>query len=125
MGFKQDRTEYQSVRADIINQVLFDYPKSSKERIEAIAFRRMNEKKDLEMKKAIVKNFIDPECTLRPDLSKTIKNTKVRKYFHNGKWEMNKIEKTECWSCCMSSYKASDGCVANIKDKHKWILSNC
>jgi hypothetical protein len=70
-------------------------------------------------------NFNDPELTLKPDLSKTIKNTKVTKYFHNGKWEMNAIDKVECWSCCMNLQKDSEGCVANFKDKHKWILSSC
>jgi len=36
---------------------------------------------------------VDPELTLRPDTSKTLRITKATKYYHNGKWEMNQIEK--------------------------------
>jgi hypothetical protein len=37
---------------------------------------------------------------------------------------MNQLEKKECWSCCMNADKESEGCVAVIKDKQKWILSS-
>lgn len=123
--YKQERADYRKVRSDIITKVIFDFPDASKERTEALAFRRMNEAKDIEIKKATIKNFIDPECTLKPDLSKTSKPEKVRKYFHNGKWQMMKAEGVECWSCCMNAEKDNEGCVANFKDKNKWILSNC
>jgi hypothetical protein len=120
---RREREDYQKVRADIITQVIFDFPKASKEHIEAIAFRRMNEAKVFESKKTTVNS--DPECTLKPDLSKTIKHHKVRKYYHNGKWEINKNEGIECWSCCVNADKDSEGCVANVIDKHRWILSTC
>lgn len=57
-------------------------------------------------------------------MTKTLRDTKERKYYHNGKWELNRIDNEECWSCCMNADKESEGCVAVIKDKQKWILSS-
>jgi hypothetical protein len=67
---------------------------------------------------------VDPELTLRPNTSKTLRNTKSTKYYHNGKWQMNPVEKEECWSCCMNNEKGSEGCVAVKVDKQKWVLSS-
>lgn len=99
------------MRADIIKDVIFEFPNASKERTEALAYRRMNEQKELELKQATYADFNDPELTLKPDLSKTLKHKKVRKWYHNGKWEMNAREQAECWSCCMSYDKEGEGCV--------------
>jgi hypothetical protein len=70
------------------------------------------------------KNFNDPELTLKPNLSLTLKNTKIPQYIHNGKWEFNQLEKNECWSCCMSLDQESSGCVAAHQDRLRWNLSS-
>lgn len=72
-------------------------PRATKERIEANVYRRLYEAQH------IAKEPEDPELTLKPDMSKTLQNLKTKKYYHNGKWEMNKIEEKESWSCCMNS----------------------
>jgi hypothetical protein len=69
--------------------------------------------------------YLDPELTLRPDLSKTLKITKRTKYHHNGKWEETpgNAEETGHWSCCMGIDPASEGCVAVLVDKKKWNVT--
>jgi hypothetical protein len=104
-------------------------PKASKEKIEATVFKKMYEKKHK------AEEPDDPELTLKPNMSKTIANTKTRVYYHTGtygKWEWKKIDpnkpavqsEKECWSCCMNREKDSEGCVFKIKDMKKWILSS-
>jgi hypothetical protein len=66
----------------------------------------------------------DPELTLKPVLNNTWKNEVTKKHYHNGKWEHNKIEGKECWSCCMNSEFNSKGCQGVKVDKKKWILSS-
>lgn len=72
-------------------------PRASKEKVEATVYRRMYEVQH------IAQEPEDPELTLRPDMTRTLQNTKGRKYYHNGKWENNKFEGKECWSCCMNA----------------------
>ena len=67
---------------------------------------------------------VDPELTLRPNVTKTLKVTATTKYHHNGKWALSAVEKAECWSCCMNGEKESEGCVGVKVDKSKWILSS-
>ena len=100
--FKRERGEYRKLRAKLISDVHFEFPKASKERSEALAFHAQSNKKLHEIRERYYINSSDPELTLRPNLTKTLKSSKVRRYSHNGKWEMNPIEKAECWSCCMN-----------------------
>jgi hypothetical protein len=46
----------------------------------------------------------DMELTLRPDMTKTLVNKKVRACHHNGKYEPQKFseKKKMAWSCCQS-----------------------
>lgn len=80
-------------------------PSTTKEKIDATLFRRLYEQQIKDREPA------DPELTLKPDMSRTLKHQKVRTYYHNGKWE------GESWSCCMNGEQGSEGCVAVIKDK--------
>jgi len=106
-------------RERLVKRVSYDMPRAAKERVEAIVFKTLQEKKHIEEMEPI-----DPELTLRPDTTKTLRQTKGTKYYHNGKWEMNQIEKEESWSCCMNADKTSEGCVAVKVDKQKWVLSS-
>lgn len=93
-------------------------PKATKERIDAHVYKRIYELQHNAQEPD------DPELTLKPNLSKTLQATKHKKYYHNGKWEQNKFDGEESWSCCMNSDKESEGCVGVIVDKDKWILSS-
>ena len=98
--------------------VQYDMPRASKEKVGATVYRKLYEAQHIKEEPE------DPELTLRPNMQKTLRVTKHKKYYHNGKWELNQIEKKECWSCCMNKQKDSDGCVAVIHDPTKWILSS-
>lgn len=101
-----------------MKQTLHELPRATKERVEAIVFKKMYEAQH------IAKEPEDPQLTLKPDMTRTLKNTKQRAYYHNGKWELNRLDNKESWSCCMNSDKDSEGCVTVVKDKQKWILSS-
>ena len=65
--------------------------------------------------------------TLKPDCSRTLKSTMGRRYYHTGKWEVNRTAETKDeygWSCCMNGERDSEGCVAVKVDKSRWILSS-
>jgi hypothetical protein len=106
-------------RETLMKTVQYSMPRATKNKVEAIVFKTLQEKKHLEEM-----DIPDPELTLRPDTTKTLRVTKTKKYYHNGKWEFNPIEKEESWSCCMNAEKNSEGCVAVKCDKSKWILSS-
>ena len=76
------------------------------------------------MERHSAKEQPDPELTLKPNMDKTLMNKKTKKYYHNGKWELCKVDEKESWSCCMNADKNSEGCVAVVVDKEKWILSS-
>jgi hypothetical protein len=116
---RQEKAEMAAESEKLIKQVSYDMPRATKNKVEAVVFKTLQEKKHLEEM-----DIPDPELTLRPDTTKTLRVTKTRKYYHNGKWEMNPIEKCESWSCCMNADKNSEGCVAVKVDKSKWILSS-
>lgn len=94
-------------------------PRASKQNIDALVFKTLQDKKHIEEME-----IPDPELTLKPNVTKTLRITATTKYHHNGKWAMSAVEKYECWSCCMNSDKDSDGCVGVKVDKSKWILSS-
>jgi hypothetical protein len=108
---RKEKEELAEIKESLTKVVAYDMPRASKEKVDAVVYRKMYEEKH------IAKEPEDPELTLRPDMTKTLRNTKQKEYYHNGKWEMNPIEKQECWSCCMNAEKDSAGCVAVIKDK--------
>ena len=112
-----------------MEQVQYEMPRASKEKVEAMVFKRMYEKKHK------AEEPHDPELTLKPSLGQSLENTKQKKYHHTGtwgKWQWKKLDPTkppvlsekEYWSCCMNKDKDSEGCVAKIKDKKRWILSS-
>ena len=93
--------------------------------VEATVYRKMYEAQN------VAREPEDPELTLRPDMKKTLISKKSKKYYHNGLWQEMKTvgkdgkEKSKwSWSCCMNSDQTSEGCVAVIVDKEKWILSS-
>lgn len=95
-------------------------PRASKQAVDALVFRRLQERKHVEEMEPV-----DPELTLRPDTTKTLKRTAERRYYHTGKWEKSRVDgQEECWSCCMNGEKESEGCVGYKYDKSKWILSS-
>jgi len=61
-------------------------PRASKEKVSAFVYKKMYEAQHKE------EELPDPELTLRPDMTKTLVNKKYKKYYHNGKWELNKVE---------------------------------
>lgn len=52
----------------------------------------------------------DPEITLKPDMSKTLKTKKEKQYYHTGVWEQSKFEEGFVWSCCQCGIKEGGGC---------------
>jgi hypothetical protein len=79
---RQEKLHMESERVSLAKQVKYDLPRASKNRVDAIVFRELQERKHVE---EIVPD--DPELTLRPDTSKTLKPTAQRRYYHTGKWE--------------------------------------
>lgn len=67
----------------------------------------------------------DSECTLKPNCEKTLRQTKEKIRFHNGKYEVNKWDdkQKKAWSCCQAKGEDADGCQIKIKDKQKWCLT--
>ena len=51
-----------------MKRVSYDMPRAAKERVEAIVFKTLQEKKHIEEMEPI-----DPELTLRPDTTKTLR----------------------------------------------------
>ena len=103
-------------------------PRASKEKVEAFVYKKMYETKHMQEEPE------DPQLTLKPDMSRTLRNTRHKKYHHTGKYgkcEWIKPEnkpavqsEKQYWSCCMNGDPDSEGCVAKVKDKQKWILSS-
>ena len=96
-------------------------PNASKERLEALALRAQ---RDFVERKITGSPVRDPELTLRPDLTKTLRKNTDIKYYHSGKWEKQPYEETEAWSCCMNVEHKSEGCVAVNNDRRKWNISS-
>ncbi len=113
------------MRDNYLNDVHRYNPNASKERIEALTLKLARKDKEQERrKKNGSSDTFDPELTLRPDLSKTLKKNTNFKYYHSGKWEKQPYEETEAWSCCMNVNAGSEGCVAINKDVRKWNLTS-
>ena len=53
-----------------MKQTLHELPRATKERVEAIVFKKMYEAQH------IAKEPEDPQLTLKPDMTRTLKNTK-------------------------------------------------
>jgi hypothetical protein len=53
-----------------MRETLYEMPRATKERVEAIVFKKMYEMQH------IAKEPEDPQLTLRPDMTRTLKNTK-------------------------------------------------
>eukprot|EP00347_Sterkiella_histriomuscorum_P001226 403372845 len=117
-SLRQEKEELAEMKDAFMKQTLHELPRATKERVEAIVFKKMYEAQH------IAKEPEDPQLTLKPDMTRTLKNTKQKQYYHNGKWELNRFDNQECWSCCMNADKDNEGCVAVVKDKQKWILSS-
>lgn len=94
-------------------------PKASKEKIDAIVFKTMWEDKHIR------KEFKDPELTLKPDMSKTNKSRRTKKYYHTGKWEMSRFDDGEyAWSCCQNSQEDDQGCQLVIVDPDRLNIAS-
>ena len=104
---------------------MFEFPKASKERAEALAFKKLHWLKETEVRKEFYSGQTDPELTLKPNLTQTLKDTRIKRYHHNGRWEINPATKEEGWSCCMNNERESEGRGLHYEDKDKWILSSC
>jgi hypothetical protein len=85
------------VKEHFMKETLYEMPRATKERVEAVVFKKMYEAQH------IAQEPEDPQLTLKPDMSRTLRNTKQKKYYHNGKWGPSQAEKRECWSCCMNA----------------------
>ena len=117
--YRNEKFDQAQMRGTFQQQVKHELPRASKERIDAVVFARMYAEMNL------AKEPEDPELTLKPDMSKTLRSHKEKHYYHNGTWGKTPFSKKESWSCCMDKDKDSQGCVAVVKDKKKWILSSC
>ena len=93
---RQEKEETSQLRARLTDKTAYEMPRASKEAINGIVTRLIQE----EIHDAAVPN--DPELTLRPDIKKTIREKKVKERYHNGKYEENKFDGKgkKAWSCC-------------------------
>jgi len=115
-----------ALREQLSKEVRDEYPDASIETLNAIVTRRIYE---LGLKARVPE---DPELTLKPDMSRTLKKVQERICYHNGKYEERKFGQKEgkdgkkkmAWSCCQNKEKDSEGCVVKIVDKQKWVLTS-
>lgn len=122
---RQNKLTTAELREKLAQQAINEMPGATKEKIDAVVFKRLYEYQHKQQEPE------DPNLTLRPDMSRTLKESKERKYYHNGKYQKaietggKKGDKEiMAWSCCMNKGEASEGCVLVVKDKKKWILSS-
>ena len=106
------------MRETLTRKVAHDYPRATKEGVNGMVTRMINQ----HLHDADVPD--DPELTLKPNCSKTIKKTKTKVYYHNGKYEVNKFDPKGkmAWSCCQAKHEDACGCQIKIVDAHKWCL---
>jgi len=108
-----DRVWHNSLYAEVRNE----YPAATEDFINATVNRQIYEAELAAHVPA------DPELTLRPDMTKTLKYQTVIERSHNGKYELDRFSKKEgkkAWSCCMNKREESEGCVVRKIDKQKW-----
>lgn len=115
-SLRREKEDLNEMKEHFMKQTLHELPRATKERVEAIVFKKMYEVQH------IAQEPEDPQLTLRPDMTKTLKNTKHKQYYHSGKWEQNRTAGSNgggnggyrqdddeeeddgwCWSCCMNS----------------------
>lgn len=103
---RREKEETTSLRAELTQKVAHDMPRATKEAIDGTVTRLIYE----QMHNAKVPE--DPELTMKPDCSKTLKNEKTKVRFHNGKYEVRKFDEKgkKAWSCCQSKYEDGEGC---------------
>jgi hypothetical protein len=87
---RRDKIAMEEERAKLVKEVKYDLPKASKQKVDAIVFKLQQERKHIQ---EIVPD--DPELTLRPDTSKTLRVTAQRKYYHTGKWQKSAFSTDE------------------------------
>mmetsp|Transcript_30122 Transcript_30122/g.22386 ORF Transcript_30122/g.22386 Transcript_30122/m.22386 type:complete len:115 (+) Transcript_30122:512-856(+) len=104
--YRAEKDESDELHAKFTEIVKYEMPRSSKEKIEANVFKKLYQYRHNAVEP------VDPELTLKPNMEKTIMKTAEKKYYHNGKWEVNRfdIKQRECWSCCMNKEFESQGC---------------
>jgi len=67
----------------------------------------------------------DPNCTLKPDMSKTLRSRQYKIYYHTGIYEKSKFDDEEfAWSCCQQSSKEGGGCNIKIYDPERMNLAS-
>ncbi len=88
-----------------------------------MAFKCMRKQRERALYESQSPELNDPNLTHSPDLRQTLKPTKLKYFYHTGKWEKKEYEEEEAWSCCMNTDKLSEGCSAFTKDKKRWIVS--
>ena len=76
----------------MLSDAHYDFPTASKERLEALAFKRMRFEKHQELVDRVSPELNDPNLTHSPDMAKTLKIIKSRFYKHTGKWEKKEYE---------------------------------
>ena len=108
------------MRAEFFEHVSHSMPDATPKRMNGVVTRLIYEK----LHNAQVPD--DPELTLKPDCSKTLRNEKFKERFHNGKYEVNKFNTKgkKAWSCCQSKHEEDEGCQYTIVDRKKWCLTS-
>lgn len=65
---RKDKEAMAEERERLVKRVSYDMPKAARERVDAIVYKTLQEKKHIEEMEPV-----DPELTLRPDTSKTLR----------------------------------------------------
>lgn len=116
---REEKEVTTDLRAQLTEKVAHERPRGCQEGVNGTVTRLVYE----HLHNAKVPD--DPELTLKPDCSKTIRQVKTRVRYHNGVFEERKFDakSKKAWSCCQSKYEDDAGCCTKVVDKQKWILS--
>lgn len=78
---RQEKEETTELRAELTEKIAYEMPRATKEAINGVVTRLIQTK----LHEAAIED--DPELTLKPDCSKTLRVVKEKQRYHNGKYE--------------------------------------
>lgn len=116
---RQEKEDTTDLRNELTKKISYEMPRACPEAVNGVVTRMIQKK----LHDAAIED--DPELTLKPDMSKTLRVFKEKQRYHNGKYEENKWDSKgkKAWSCCQSKGEDSEGCIVRTVDKQRWIVS--
>ena len=112
---RKDKQEFNEVRSQLYDEVLFNYPDICEENLEARAFRIFRARKYGSERPS------DFESTsISPRSRKGVSCGPVKRY-HTGVYEPRGTDRG-CWTCCMHSSVAAKGCATASQASRRWCV---